>query len=226
MNKDLIRTKMVAIKRTDFGEADRIIQVITPEGVFSVIAKGVRKEKSKMAGAIEPFSVSDIVLAKGRGDLYGLRSARLDKFYGGILKNYETLSCGYDILSSLRNVSTDDKVGSELFNSIIEAFEALDKGLDVAIIRTWWLVRLAEVTSGELNLERDVFGNKLDGELYYRYDHSDCGLVVDKLGNINKNHIKILRLMRFNSPEAICKVSNIGRYMPDCYSLAQKLSQN
>lgn len=226
MSKDLIRTKIVAIKRTDFGEADRIIQVITPEGVFSVIAKGVRKEKSKMAGAVEPFSVSDVVLAEGRGDLYGLRSARLDKFYSGILKDYETLNCGYDILSSLRDVSTDSRIGSELFDSVVEAFDALDKGLDVAIIRTWWLVRLAEVTSGELNLERDVLGDKLDGELRYRYDHSDCGLVVDKLGNINKNHIKILRLMRFNGPEAICKISGIGQYISDCYSLAQKLSQS
>ena len=55
-SKDL-RTKAIVLRRTDYGEADRILQLLTPSGKRSVIARGVRKEKSKLAGGIELFSV-------------------------------------------------------------------------------------------------------------------------------------------------------------------------
>ena len=42
-----IRTKAYVLRRTNYGEADRILNLITPEGKISVIAKGVLKEKSK-----------------------------------------------------------------------------------------------------------------------------------------------------------------------------------
>ena len=60
-SKDL-RTKAIVLRRTDYGEADRILQLLTPSGKRSVIARGVRKEKSKLAGGIELFSVSDVLI--------------------------------------------------------------------------------------------------------------------------------------------------------------------
>ena len=46
------RTQAIVLRRTNYGEADRILQLLTPEGKKSVMAKGVRKEKSKLAGGI------------------------------------------------------------------------------------------------------------------------------------------------------------------------------
>ena len=53
-NKD-IRTKAFVLKRTNYREADRILNLITPEGKISAIARGARREKSKLAGGIEMF---------------------------------------------------------------------------------------------------------------------------------------------------------------------------
>ena len=38
-----LKTKAIVLKRTDYGEADRILQLLTPEGKKSVMAKGVRR---------------------------------------------------------------------------------------------------------------------------------------------------------------------------------------
>ncbi|HRQ86596.1 MAG TPA: recombination protein O N-terminal domain-containing protein, partial [Candidatus Saccharibacteria bacterium] len=46
------RTRAIILRRTNYGEADRILQLLTPEGRKSAIARGVRKEKSKLAGGI------------------------------------------------------------------------------------------------------------------------------------------------------------------------------
>jgi DNA repair protein RecO (recombination protein O) len=72
-------TKAVILTRTDYGEADRIMTFLTPElGKVRAMAKGVRKPKSKLAGGIELFSVSDITYIVGRSELQTLVSTRLD----------------------------------------------------------------------------------------------------------------------------------------------------
>ena len=73
-----LRTEAIVLRRTDYGEADRILQLLTPEGKKSVVAKGVRREKSKLAGGIELFSVSEVVIHEGKGDLGILTGAKLD----------------------------------------------------------------------------------------------------------------------------------------------------
>ena len=40
-----VRTKAIVLRRTNFGEADRIIQCITPSGKVSALARGVRRDQ-------------------------------------------------------------------------------------------------------------------------------------------------------------------------------------
>ena len=75
------RTRAIILRRTNYGEADRILQLLTEQGRRSVIARGVRREKSKLAGGIELFAVSDVVIGEGKGELGVLTSARLVQFY-------------------------------------------------------------------------------------------------------------------------------------------------
>ena len=61
-----ITTKAIVLSRVNYGEADRIMQVLTPDsGKIGVIAKSVRREKSKLAGGIELLAVCDLVLHQG-----------------------------------------------------------------------------------------------------------------------------------------------------------------
>ncbi|HEU4830668.1 MAG TPA: DNA repair protein RecO, partial [Candidatus Saccharimonadales bacterium] len=89
------RTRAIVLRRTNYGEADRILQLLTPEGKRSVMARGVRREKSKLAGGIELFAVCDVVIGEGKGELGILTSSRLIHFYGAILKDYDRLQFGY-----------------------------------------------------------------------------------------------------------------------------------
>ena len=66
--KPTTTTSAIILKRVDYGEADRILTLLTPDhGKLSLMAKGVRKIKSKLAGGIELFSISTITFAEGRG---------------------------------------------------------------------------------------------------------------------------------------------------------------
>ena len=82
------------LQRTEYGEADRILTVLTPAaGKLHLMAKGARRVRSKLAGGIELFSVSELSYAQGKGSLGALVSARLrvsatrDSVTGWVMRN-------------------------------------------------------------------------------------------------------------------------------------------
>lgn len=61
------RTPAIILKRRDFGEADRLLTILTPQhGKRDVIAKGARKPTSHKTGHVELFTRSELLLHKGR----------------------------------------------------------------------------------------------------------------------------------------------------------------
>ena len=80
-----IKTIGYVLRRTNYGEADRILNLITPVGKIAVAARGVRKMKSRLAGGIEPFTRSEFQIHRGRGELGVLTGAKMQKFHSHIL---------------------------------------------------------------------------------------------------------------------------------------------
>jgi len=63
----LYKTEAIVLRSMDLGEADRVLTVLTPRlGKLRVIAKGVRRPRSRLGGGLEPFSDTQLVLAVGR----------------------------------------------------------------------------------------------------------------------------------------------------------------
>ncbi len=60
-------TEAVILRRSDSGEADRLLTIMTPQmGKLRVIAKGARKITSRKAGHIDLFMRTQLLLAHGR----------------------------------------------------------------------------------------------------------------------------------------------------------------
>lgn len=61
------RTPAIILKRRDFGEADRMLTIITPlHGKQDVLAKGARKITSTKMGHVELFTRVDLLVNAGR----------------------------------------------------------------------------------------------------------------------------------------------------------------
>jgi len=61
------RTEAIVLRRSDFGEADRLLTVFTPErGKLRLVAKGARKPSSRKSGHVELFSHTQLLVAVGR----------------------------------------------------------------------------------------------------------------------------------------------------------------
>jgi DNA repair protein RecO (recombination protein O) len=63
----VFRTPAIILKRRDFGEADRMLTVLTPQhGKIDVLAKGARKITSTKMGHVELFARVDLLINAGR----------------------------------------------------------------------------------------------------------------------------------------------------------------
>ncbi|NCB20713.1 MAG: DNA repair protein RecO [Clostridia bacterium] len=60
-------SKAIVLNRRDWRETDRLVSVYTPDhGLISLLARGASKFSSKLAAHIEPISLSQIMVIKGK----------------------------------------------------------------------------------------------------------------------------------------------------------------
>lgn len=63
----LYRTEGIVLRRTDMGEADRLVTILSRDyGKLRLIAKGARKPSSRKSGHLELFSLTRLLVARGR----------------------------------------------------------------------------------------------------------------------------------------------------------------
>ena len=216
------RTQAIILRRTNYGEADRILRMLTPLGQLNVIAKGVRRQKSKLAGGIELFAVSDIVTASGRGDLAILTSSRLVKFYRHIIEDYDRLQFGYEAINLVARASEniDEPAWYEVLREVFEGLD--DVTVPLQLVQTWFYLHHATLTGYELNLDRDVTGRALDGKKTYMYDTNERGLRAAEQGDIDANHIKLLRIMSGRPVRAVAQIGGIDEILADCWLITRQ----
>jgi DNA repair protein RecO (recombination protein O) len=219
-------TPAIILSRTDYGEADRILTLLTPEyGKITLMAKGVRRIKSKLAGGIELFSVSEITFIKGRGGVGTLVSTRLVKHYGRVVGELDRTMLGYDIIKRLHK-ATEDEPESAYFDLLEQAFEALDNSqISLEIIRLWFFTQLLQLGGHTPNLQSDSQGNALDPNQCYEFSFDSMAFTTSPdYGHFTAGHIKLLRLcFGGNTPHVLSRIEGSRELATDLLPLMQSL---
>lgn len=215
-------TQGIVLRRTDFGEADRIVQLCTPLGRRTVMAKGVRKPKSKLAGGIELLCETEIVLRHGKSTIATLVQARMKTFYRNIMADYDRLQFTYEVLRYVARAS-ESIDEPEWFTVLRETLEGVDDiSTSLALVKGWFFVRYAELLGDELSLWRDIDGKKIEAELLYTYDVANKGLRQVERGELDENHIKLLRVMSKKSLRVVKQIGGVQEYVAVCASVASR----
>lgn len=218
-------TRGIVLGRTDYGEAARIITLLTPDhGKLRLMARGVRKPKSKLAGGIELFSTADITFIKGRGEIGTLISARLIKYYSTVVQDIDRVQLGYELIKIL-NRATEDQPEAEYFDLLEQAFQALDDAnINLELIRTWFKAQLLRQAGHSPNLTTDTEGDKLDPDQTYSFDFETMAFTSSDNGKFTAAHIKTLRLL-FSShpPRDINKVQGLSKLLTDLSPLVHTM---
>lgn len=224
MNK--FNTKGIILARVDYSEADRIITLLTPDhGKIKVLAKAVRKSKSKLAGGLELFSISEIGVLVGRGEINTLVSSRLVVHFSNIVKSIERTTLAYGLIKQL-DKATEDQTEEGYFDLLKTAFEALaDETVDLKLIEVWFDSQLLKLAGHAPNLHAEKSGVKLAAGQRYDFNHDTMSFQPgSKFGT---DQIKFLRLLfSANPPKTLQKVQNAAPLAQQLNGLIRSVLQN
>jgi len=216
------QTKAIVLRRTNYGEADRILQLLTPDGKQSVMAKGVRREKSRLAGGIELFAICDVVITEGKGEIGILTSARLVQFYRHIMEKYDRMQFAYEAIKLVSGAS-EMVDGEEWYEVLANVFAGLDtSSLRLDVVQSWFYLHYAALMGYELSLWHDIAGEKLLPDQNYRYDSSERGLTAYDGGELTSEHIKLLRLFATRPLKTVAQIGGIDNIMAECLMVARE----
>ena len=189
-----VKTKGYVLRRTDYGEADRILNIITPEGGIVAIAKGARKPRSKLAGGIELFTLSEINVHFGKTEMGVLTGARMLKFYDKVIDDWAKMELASRIVKKIEQI-TRSSDNPELFGILEQSLTAINDGLRLDLVKAWCFLNLKRAIGEEVNLYRDSQGDKLVADASYVWDEQEEALRIYQDGPYGVNEIKLMRLM-------------------------------
>ena len=212
------RTLGYVARRTNYGEADRILNVITPQGKISVIAKGVRRDKSKLAGGVEMFALTELDVRFGRGELGVVAGAKLIVFYSNLLKDLAKVELAALILKKV-SILAENSDNLDYFEIVDQSLRGLNLGLQNDLVEAWVLINLLKAAGEELNLYRDVAGAKLLVDQRYNYDATEKAMVLGE--DFGAEEIKLLRLMSVTRLEVVARVKGVLQILPKVLWLAR-----
>jgi DNA repair protein RecO (recombination protein O) len=121
------RTEAVVLRSMRLGEADRILHVYSAaRGRVGVVAKGIRKTKSRFGGRLEPLSHVLLQLHAGSGELQTVTGADLIRPHSATREEPYRLNVGLIGAEAMLRLFTEQEGNERAFTALTRFLDALD----------------------------------------------------------------------------------------------------
>ena len=163
------KTEAIVLRSMNLGEADRVLTVLTPRlGKLRVIAKGVRRTRSRIGGALEPFSDVQLVLAVGR-TFDVVTSSSLEDPHLGLRNDLHSTAAAWYVVELADRFCEGAADSHEAFRLLAQSLSALDAGSAVQreVVARWFELALLDAMGFRPELTRCL----------------ECGAGIEPVGN-------------------------------------------
>lgn len=208
----LYRTEAVILKRTDFGEADRVVTLYTPHlGKFRAVAKGVRRLTSRKAGHLELFTHAQLLLAAARS-LDIITQAETVRSYPALRADLARASRAYYAAELLDRFTGEGIENRPLFELLLKVLAWLDAEPNIDLLMRFYELHLLELVGYRPQLFHCVTCGAVIEPVVNYFSPSDGGVVCPRCGRaspspetnpIAVNSLKALRYLQTHSFEAV-----------------------
>jgi DNA repair protein RecO (recombination protein O) len=118
----LYRIEAIVMHRSDVGEADRLLTVLSRErGKLRLNAKGARKVGSRKGGHVELFIRSKMLIAKGRGDIDIVSQVEMIDAYRGLREDLTRSTYAHYAVELIDAFAEEGSEQPEMFDLLAEA---------------------------------------------------------------------------------------------------------
>ena len=193
----IYKTCGIILKRSNFGEADRLLTIFTEgKGKIKVIAKGVRKQNSRLGGHLELFCLTNLVIAEGR-NLDIVTEAEIIESYINVRNNLEKANATYYLAEIVDKLTAEYESHDDVFNLLkitIDRINENKKNLSLP----YFEINLLKSIGYEPELGKCLKCQKAPEPKDNSFDLAEGGLVCGNCGGfaekISDEAVKILRL--------------------------------
>lgn len=119
----------IIIRRREIGEADRLLTIFTRRyGKVKVIAKGVRRIKSRRGGHVELFNLVTVSLYRGaRFDT--LTEAEVCDTFPRIRENLDLIGLAYYVCELIDGLCAEHQPNQRVYELLLATMRELDSGI-------------------------------------------------------------------------------------------------
>jgi DNA repair protein RecO (recombination protein O) len=213
MRERLYRVEAIVLKRTDHGEADRLLTLFTPDlGKMRAIAKGARKPASRKSGHVELFARTHLLVAKGKQLDIVTQADTLDAFLP-LRENLERIGYAYYLAELVDRFSEEGTENRAIFDLLLRALAALgDETTDPDLLARFFELRLLQYVGYRPQLFNCVHCGKAIAPVE-NYFSAEAGGVIDPdcaqtqrafdAQTISLDALKILRYLQTREWETV-----------------------
>ena len=206
----LYQTEAIVLRRTDFGEADRLLTVLIPgRGKIRLVAKGARKPSSRKSGHVELFSHGRYLVATGR-DLDIITQAETLEPFIPIHEDLQRATYAYYVADLTDAFTPEHDENLPLFELLRQALGWLSEAGDLPLLACYYELHLLGLAGYQPQLfvcgackkaiepETNYF-SAAQGTIYC----PNCGFERPDTAEVSTNALRVLRFLQTRDWDAV-----------------------
>lgn len=133
----LYRLEGIVLNRRDHGEADRVVKLLTDEGSVDLLAKGIRKTRSRKAGHLELFSKTQVLVSHVNGSWDIISQADVVQVHPRLLEDFD-LGTYARYVAELAIRFFEGETDAQLYTLVDGVLARLESGVDPGLLTRWY----------------------------------------------------------------------------------------
>lgn len=134
LRERLYRTEAIVLSRLNYGEADRILVLYTPDGgKLDVIVKGARKTKSRLGPSLDYFSRVNVELARGR-ELDVVRGVESVDRFPRLSTDLDAYGHASYFIELVKGLTQSREANRPVYDLLVSSLSLLNESVDPWII--------------------------------------------------------------------------------------------
>lgn len=194
-----VSTEGLILKRKNFGEADRVLTVLTDKfGKISVNARGVRRITSRRAGNIELLNRVKLHLFKAKS--YTLTEAESIETFSKLKANLTLSTTAFHVIELVDRLTAENQVNHNLYDLTVAILRILDKNPRQIFLRAFEVKVLSLLGFWSINAVVDM--DPETSSLLHRLEYNSWQVIGEM--EINEGQALALeRIMRYYTEELL-----------------------
>lgn len=137
----LLETDAIILKSRELGEADKIISLFTRKyGKLRVVARGVRRIKSRLAGCTQPFTYNHLVIYRGRS-LPKINQCEIKESFSTLREDLAMMAYASYMAEMVDEFTAEEDSNEGLFALLLSTLSFIQQGWDLDVVARYFEIR-------------------------------------------------------------------------------------